>query len=82
MKFYIIILGLVSTMLIAGCTSQTQTQQVTKYVCPDGSTVSDASLCPKLTGCLPGDGSCPDGWYCSLNSVTGESRCISGSNMP
>lgn len=39
-------LSFVSFFIIAGCSQQT------KYVCPDGSTVSDSSSCPKKVECL------------------------------
>src|SRR3989344_3985619 len=38
----IIMLFLVSIVVLSGCA-----QQQTKYVCSDGTTVSDSSLCPK-----------------------------------
>ena len=41
-KHFVILLGVLSIFILVGCA-----QQQTKYVCPDGSTVSDASLCPK-----------------------------------
>lgn len=70
MKSNIIVLGLVlvSILVISGCA-----QQQTKYVCPDGTTVSDTSFCPKqevkqeyqqpTQYC--GDGSCNNGESCS-----------------
>lgn len=42
LKNLLIILGILSIFVLAGCA-----QQQTKYVCPDGTTVSDASYCPK-----------------------------------
>ena len=39
---YSIILLLIAFLILSGCA-----QQQTKYVCPDGTTVSDASFCPK-----------------------------------
>ena len=35
-------LGIIAIFVIVGCS-----QQQIRYVCPDGSTVSDSSLCPK-----------------------------------
>jgi hypothetical protein len=43
MKWLIVVL-ILAVVLIAGCT-----QQVTQYVCSDGSTVSSPDLCPKTT---------------------------------
>lgn len=42
MKKIILALGLICLIMLVGCAK-------TKYVCPDGSTVSDSSLCPKQT---------------------------------
>lgn len=42
MKKTIILGTILMVFLLVGCA-----QQQTQYVCPDGSTVSDASLCPK-----------------------------------
>ena len=40
-KNFIVLLGILSIFVLVGCA-----QQQTKYVCPDGSMVSEASLCP------------------------------------
>ena len=79
MKINTIIIGLilVSVLIISGCA-----QQQTKYVCPDGTTVSDSSYCQrqeskqvetKPTGPICGDGVCngnekaPDCEDCKIN---------------
>jgi hypothetical protein len=61
MKWIMVIL-ILALVLIAGCT-----QQSTQYVCSDGSTVSNPSLCPQ-TG-----SSCTPNWSCS-----GWSSCTNG----
>jgi|SRR3989344_5157158 len=42
MKKIIVMILLLFSLILIGCT-----QQVINYVCPDGSTVSDVSLCPE-----------------------------------
>jgi len=42
LKNFIIVLGVLSMLVLVGCA-----QQQTEYICPDGTTVSDSSLCPK-----------------------------------
>lgn len=47
MKKQILLVGLIwGILLVSGCV-----QPELKYVCPDGKTVSDASLCPKSEKC-------------------------------
>jgi hypothetical protein len=48
-KLIVLIIGIVSVLLISGCV-----QQVTRYVCPDGSAVDDSALCKKQYICENG----------------------------
>jgi len=45
-----LLLVLIAIVIIAGCTQQLTGQSIaeSKYTCPDGSIVTDSSLCPKV----------------------------------
>jgi hypothetical protein len=47
MKRITLVILLISVVFLSGCISQSG--EKTKYVCPDGSVVSDVSKCPKTT---------------------------------
>jgi hypothetical protein len=78
MKINIIIIGLflVSILVLSGCV-----QQQTKYVCSDGTIVSDASLCPKQESTVEctNNQRCVDlhgsGYVCDLTTI-GFGRCV------
>lgn len=44
----ILVLAVLGIVLISGCVQQSGQGTVKQYVCPDGSTVSDSNLCPKV----------------------------------
>jgi hypothetical protein len=55
---------LIAVVFVSGCTQ-------TKYVCSDGSTVSDSSLCPKQTLATESLTVYPTGEPCSTNTLSG-----------
>lgn len=75
---------IVSIVLISGCVGESPTGQVTQYVCPDGSIVSDASLCSKqetqiqTPECIS-DWECSDWSECS-SFGTQTRKCIDNNN--
>lgn len=58
-KYLFGILLIIGILVMSSCA-----QQQTKYVCPDGSTVSDDSLCPKETREYCGDNKCNNNENC------------------
>jgi len=71
MKINITIFGLflLSILILSGCA-----QQQTKYVCPDGSTVSDISLCSKQQTSFCGDEKCDSSESCGT-CISDCSKC-------
>lgn len=77
MKKTILILLILGLLVLGGCA---KTQYSTQYVCPDGSTVSDASLCPKQgegtqVECMD-NSACPSGMICERAVGPNQNKCI------
>lgn len=93
MKKVLLLIPLIAVVLVSMCAQQPTGQAIkeTEYVCPDGSTVSDPSLCPKsycgdntcdpdesCSTCLQDCGECKAslGEYCSFNSDCESGYCV------
>lgn len=71
LKNFIIVLGVLSMLVLVGCA-----QQQTKYVCSDGTTVSDASYCPKQES-RPAQTQQKTSSYCGDNICQSSESCSS-----